>query len=134
MNKKRVLIVDDEVMLTDILKENLEETGRYEVCTETRGRWALVAARSFQPDIVFLDVIMPDASGGDVAAELQADAQLKHVPIVFLTAILSRNEADAHGGVIAGHPFLAKPATMQEMVNCIEQTTAKAKERLDAIS
>ncbi len=133
MNRKRVLIVDDEVMLTDILKENLEQTGQYEVRAETRGRWAMTAARSFQPDIIFLDVIMPDASGGDVAADLQKDAELKHIPIVFLTAILSRSEADNHGGIIAGHPFLAKPVTMQDIVKCIEQTTAKAKERLDTI-
>ena len=121
MAKKRILIIDDEVTLTRLLALNLQQSGDYEVRTENRGRQGLAAARAFRPDVILLDVIMPDISGGDVAAQLQADPRLCDTPVIFLTAVVSQQEVQDRGGLIGGRPYLAKPASVEDIIACIEQ-------------
>jgi CheY-like chemotaxis protein len=118
MSLPRVLIVDDESGFTRLLKLTLEKTGRFEVREENDGTKAWLVAREFMPDIVFLDVIMPKIDGGDVAQQIRSDPKLAHVPIVFLTAIVSSKEG---GQEIAGFPFLAKPVSLADIIACIEQ-------------
>lgn len=118
--KKRILVVDDEPGLTRLIRLNLEATGDYEVREENRGVQALAAARAFRPDLILLDVMMPDKEGGDVAAEIQEDPALAQTPIVFLTAIVTRQEAGPAGSEIAGHTFLAKPVRREDLIQCIE--------------
>jgi CheY-like chemotaxis protein len=125
MSKKRVLLVDDEKSLTGLLKLNLEETGQYEVRVENWPEDALKAAREFQPDIVLLDIIMPRLPGGNVAAAIDADPELKGTPIVFLTAAVRKQYVEDHDGIICDHPCLAKPATIEEVVAMIEQHARK---------
>src|SRR2546426_9664701 len=108
MNPKRILVVDDETSITHLLKLNLQKTGRYTVRTENQGAKALAAAREFEPDLILLDVMMPDLDGGDVAAQIRGDAALKNIPIVFLTAVVKKEEVQAHAGVIGGFPAIAK--------------------------
>ena len=121
MTKKRVLIVDDEVSFTRLLALNLERSGHYDVRAESEGKQALAAARDFHPDVILLDVLMPDIPGGEVAAQFQADAQLRDIPIIFLTAVVSRQDVQEHGGVISGYPYVAKPTSIDELIACIEQ-------------
>jgi CheY-like chemotaxis protein len=121
MKKKRILIVDDEVSFTRLLKLNLEQTGHFDVRVENWAEDAPRAAHEFQPDLIFLDVMMPRMFGGDVAARIQANENLKATPIVFLTATVSRTRVDEHGGVISGFPVLAKPVSVEEVLECIEQ-------------
>ncbi len=83
--KKRILLIDDEPGFTRLLKLNLEETGAYEVRQENMGADGLATAREFNPDLILLDVIMPDMNGGDIALQIEADKLLKNTPIVFLT-------------------------------------------------
>ena len=73
MSKKRILIVDDDLACARILKTGLERTGDYEVLTELRAARAVSAARQFQPDLILLDVCLPDGDGGDVAFTLRSD-------------------------------------------------------------
>ncbi len=121
MEKSRILLVDDEVTITRSLSLYLEATGAYQVRTENHGSQAVSAAREFQPDLVLLDIIMPDQDGASIAGDLQADPNLKDIPIVFLTAIVSRKEVGAQGRDIGGHPFLAKPLDPDQVVACIER-------------
>lgn len=116
-NLKRILIVDDEDGFTRLVRMTLESTGRYEVREENDGTQALASALEFRPDLIFLDVVMPDVDGGDVAAQLRRAPRLRNVPIVFLTAIVSQSEA---GGMIGGFPFLSKPVSLDSMSRCIE--------------
>jgi len=60
--------VDDEVVLTKMVKLNLERTGNYQVRTENQGSKALQAAQEFQPDLIFMDVMMPDMGGDEAIA------------------------------------------------------------------
>jgi two-component system, OmpR family, response regulator len=121
MPKKRILIIDDEASVTRSIKLNLEVLGTYEVRAENQARHALRTAREFRPDLILLDVMMPEMDGGAVAAELQADPQLKTTPIVFLTAIVSKEETKGHEAVIGGFSYLAKPVNLTELTRCIEQ-------------
>lgn len=126
MNRKRILIVDDEVGITRLAKLSLERSGRYKVRTENNGLQALAAAREFNPDLILLDVVMPTVDGGDVAAQVQADPVLKQIPIMFLTAIVS-NQDTANGPLIrGGMRFLAKPITLAALVQAIEEALGDA--------
>jgi CheY-like chemotaxis protein len=120
MAKKKILVVDDEASLTRMLRRNLEATGKYEVREENSGTHAYRTALEFQPDMIILDVMMPDMDGGDVAAKIQDDEKLKNIPIVFLTAILKKEEAASTGSNIAGRTFLAKPVKLDDLITCIE--------------
>jgi CheY-like chemotaxis protein len=120
MAKKRVLLVDDEKSFTTLLKLNLEETGNYEVRVENWAEDAFNAAREFKPNLILLDIIMPRLPGGNVAAQMAEDPQLKDIPIVFLTAAVRRHQVEDHDGIICDHPCLAKPASLEEVIAVIE--------------
>ncbi len=119
MSKKRILLIDDEPSFTRMLKLNLDETGAYEVRAENRGTEGLAAARQFKPDLILLDIVMPDMSGGEVAFGLNHDRNTKDTPIVFLTAAAKKKEDE---GIIGGRTIIAKPVTVEEVIDCIERT------------
>jgi CheY-like chemotaxis protein len=121
MSLKRLLLVDDEEPFTRLVKLNLEQTGRYTVRIENDGAKALATAREFAPDLILLDVIMPDADGGEVAALIKADDALKAVPIIFLTAAVSQKELDGPSGMIGGRMFIAKPVNKRSLIELIDQ-------------
>ena len=123
--KKRILVVDDEASITRLLKLNLEQTNDYEVRTENDATAALAAAEEFKPDLILLDVMMPGMDGGELAAGFQANAGLKSVPIVFLTAAATKGEIYARGGKVGGLPFLAKPVELAEVIASIKQNLKK---------
>ena len=123
MDKKRILIVDDEKDFTRMVKLNLEETGKYIVRTENIGRQALAAAREFKPHIILLDIVMPDTDGGEIAHNISLDEELSRIPLVFLTAIVKDDEVKSQAGVIGGHTFIAKPVTTDKLIACIEENT-----------
>ncbi len=121
MTKKRILLVDDEPGFTRVLKLYLEKTGTYEVRDENRGEMALAAAKKFKPDLILLDIVIPDMDGGEIASNIIADETLKNTPIVFLIAAAAKNEE----GMISGRPFIAKSANAEEAVQCIEKNLSK---------
>jgi putative two-component system response regulator len=116
---RRILIVDNDKNTTHLVKILLEKTGRYLVFEENDSTRAHQTARNFRPDLIFLDVVMPDRDGGEIAAEIRADPDLQNTPIIFLTALVTRAEANT-GLHIDGHPFLAKPINIPELINTIE--------------
>ena len=120
MNPKRILIVDDESGFTRLLKLTLEKTGEFIVQEENEADRAHAAARQFRPDVILLDIVMPKIDGGDVAARIRGDAELKHIPIIFLTAIVSNKEASS-SELMGGFPFLAKPISLDRLIECIEK-------------
>ena len=119
--RAKILIIDDEVGSTRLLKLNLEQTGRFAVRTENISTAGLAAAIDFVPDLILLDVIMPGIDGGELARILRADARLAATPIVFLTAVATKTEVQNSGGDIGGMPFLAKPAGLAEVLECLDQ-------------
>lgn len=118
MNK--ILIIDDEAGFTRLMKLTLQQTGDYEVFEENDGSNAWETARRVRPDLILLDIVMPKMDGGDVAARIRQDSELAHIPIVFLSAIVSNKEA-VPGGLIGGFPFLSKPISMDALIQCIRE-------------
>jgi CheY-like chemotaxis protein len=117
---RRILIVDNDRNTTHLVKILLEKTGRYLVFEENQPSRAHQTARNFRPDLIFIDVVMPDRDGGEIAAQIRSDPELENTPIIFLTALVTRAEANA-GLHIDGHPFLAKPINIQELIKTIEE-------------
>jgi DNA-binding response OmpR family regulator len=109
MSKKRVLIVDDDRNLSRLAGVILEGAGTYEVMIVNESMRALKAALRFKPHMMLLDVDMPDKSGGDIAREAAADVRLRDIPILFLTGVLSREEAGTQQLESGGMKFLSKP-------------------------
>jgi CheY-like chemotaxis protein len=127
MNKRKILIIDDEEKFTKYVKLNLESTGNYEVMVAGNGLSGLEAAGKFKPDLILLDVMMPDMDGTEVFEHLKDDEICKNIPVVFLTAIVTKREVVAKGSNIGGHPFIAKPVTLGNLISSIEQNIVKNK-------
>ena len=125
MAKQRILLVDDEKSFTNLLKLNLEDTGMYEVRVENWSEDAYAAAKAFNPDLIFLDIIMPRMPGGNVAAQIKEDPELKNTPIVFLTAAVRKHQVEENEGIICDLPCLAKPASVEEVIQTIERHARK---------
>ena len=103
--KPRILLVDDEENFTKTTQLTLTD---YDVVVENDSTRALDRARELEPDLIVLDVNMPNFDGGDVAAQIRGDPKLKQVPIVFLTALVTENESTRRP-MMGGYPFIAKP-------------------------
>lgn len=121
MGHKRILIIDDEENFAQMVKLNLEATGKYEVCLECAGEKALAVIREYKPDFIFLDVIMPDLDGPQLVKLIESEELLKDIPIVFLTGVATKSKLNIQGDTIAGHLFIEKPATTQQLISCIEK-------------
>ena len=119
--KKKVLVVDDNEVITKFMKSSLEALASCQVMVANSGSQGIEAARSFNPDIIFLDIVMPDMEGSQVAEHIRKDPSLSNTPIIFLTGIISQEEAEKSDGIIGGQKYLAKPMTREQLVDCINQ-------------
>lgn len=129
MKISRILVIDDNSNATRVARLILERTGGYEVRELNDPAQALNVAREFQPDLVLLDVCMPDIEGS-VVAENQQLPGFADTPIVFLTCIVTPGEVGKNGTVIIGrHEYIAKPARPDILVACIERNLARTGRR-----
>ena len=118
--KKRILLVDDEPFITGMLRMNLEDIEHYEVREENNPTRTMATIQDFMPDLILLDVMMPDLDGADIFYRLKNDQRLKHIVVVFHTATIRRAELDTHGILISGYSFIPKPASAATIIACIE--------------
>jgi two-component system, OmpR family, phosphate regulon response regulator PhoB len=109
-----VLLVDDEPDLLSLLEFNLRAAG-FETAVVTTGEQALAHARRRVPDLVLLDLMLPDVSGTEVCRQLKADERTRHVPVVMLTA--RGGEVDRVVGLEVGaDDYVTKPFSVRELV------------------
>jgi two-component system alkaline phosphatase synthesis response regulator PhoP len=107
MAKDRVLVVDDEEDILELIQYNLSKEG-YEVATSASGEQALQQARATLPDLVLLDLMLPGVDGLDVCRLLKSDRRTAHIPIIMLTA--RTEEADVVTGLELGaDDYITKP-------------------------
>jgi len=118
--KPRILIIDNNRDFTLSAKIGLERTGRYSVSEENEPARAHQTAQRVKPDLILLDIAMPETDGGEVAARIESDPTLRRTPVVFLTALVTKAEARS-GMEIQGHSFLAKPISIPDLVAGIER-------------
>ena len=88
MEKKRILVIDDDVPLTTLLRINLEGTAAYDVKVVNESSRALEEARLFRPQVILLDIVMPGLDGGDILNQFSGEPWLREVPILIMTALL----------------------------------------------
>ncbi len=105
--QSKILLVDDEEDILDMIGFNLEEEG-YEVETAKDGREALQKAKRFQPDLVLLDVMMPEMDGMETCTEMRKDEELKEMLIAFLTA-RGEDYSQIAGFEAGADDYIAKP-------------------------
>lgn len=117
ISKKTILVIDDEEDFCYFVKLNLEETGNYEVLTATSGAEGIKKAINYQPDIILLDIIMPNMTGTQVAEALLNNKSTKNIPIIFVTAIAKRSEVGRKDEKIGGRLFMFKPVQFDDLIS-----------------
>lgn len=122
--KETILIVDDEVDLLELIEYNLKKAG-YNVLKAENGPEGLRLARKHHPDLIILDIMMPRMTGFEVVAELREDTELKHVPVLFLTA-RSDEETEVKGLDVGADDFLPKPISTAKLVARIKTALRRA--------
>lgn len=123
MEKKKILAIDDDAVTLKLLKQHLS-AGGYEVFTAENGVEGGMLAKTKMPNLILLDIMMPGSDGGDVWRNIKEDPQTKDIPIIFLTGILSKQEALDKGGVIGGKVFIAKPYGRKELLEAVTKNIA----------
>ena len=123
--KARILIIDDEEDICRYSKSLLEKTGRFEAAATTNARQGVALARKNPPDLILLDVNMPDMDGGDVVRELEDFPATKDIPVLFVTALLRRSEE--HEDKVGKHHYIAKPVQPAELIRKIDSLLPPAK-------
>lgn len=121
MNKKKILIIDDEVDLVDLVKMRLEVHNYFvePLYTSTR---ALEIAKREKPDLILMDVMMPDKNGYEACKELKADEATRHIPIILFTAKPEQKERIKEEALSAGaNDYLLKPFDPADLVKKIEK-------------
>ncbi len=110
----KILIVDD-VMSNVLLLKILLKNEQFQVCTANCGNMCIEQARAEKPDLILLDVMMPDISGFDTAVIMKKDPELKDIPIIFLTALNSPSDL-VKGFQVGASDFLSKPFNKEELI------------------
>lgn len=121
-SKKKILLIDDEKDFCFFVKGNLESTGEFEVITTTSGKEGIKLACGEKPDLILLDLNMPEMSGDEVAQRLRDRSETKKIPLVFLTALITEDEMGTESMAnIGGYNYIAKPVTTKELVAVIRK-------------
>jgi CheY-like chemotaxis protein len=115
-NAKKVLIVDDERLFIYPLKDLIESAG-YTVESAMSGKEALEKIRTSPPDVVVLDLMMPEMNGFEVAREIKSEDRFKNLPIIMLTGYISDDAADKQLADI--DEILTKPITSGRLLTAI---------------
>ncbi|NQU95190.1 MAG: response regulator [Candidatus Omnitrophica bacterium] len=125
MNKKKILIIDDEVDLVDLVKMRLEVANYYVLPLYTSTRSLEIAKRE-KPDLVLLDVMMPDKNGYEVCKELKADEATRHIPVIIFTAKPEQKERIKKDAELAGaDDYILKPFDPADLTKKIEKLLKK---------
>lgn len=119
--RKRILLVDDDATVVSYLTTKLSKL--YDVVSTTDPRKASAMARSELPDVILCDIDMPAMSGGEVAAALSTDTMLARIPLIYLTDLVSPQEAQELQGLVGGRPGVSKRAPMSELMARINEAS-----------
>lgn len=115
---KKILLVDDEADILELIKYNLEKEG-FEVKVAYNGRSAIEVAKSFVPDLILLDVMMPEMDGVETCLELRSISELKHAIIAFLTA-RGEDYSQIAGFDAGADDYITKPIKPRVLVSKVK--------------
>jgi len=121
MNKKpTILIIDDEKDFCHFMRMNLESTNKYKIFVSTNARSGIKTAIRKKPDLVLLDIMMPNISGFGVLQKLKENINTTSIPVIMLTA-LSDDESVEKAMVLYSHEYIVKPVEMDSLVSKIDR-------------
>jgi CheY-like chemotaxis protein len=121
IEKHKLLIVDDDEAVIDFLHAELGE--RYDIVSTNAPENVLGLARANAPSLILCDVDMPGMDGGDVSKELYGDAELRGIPVLFITNLVSPADMKNAGHQIGGRPAISKQSPPEELLKRIESLT-----------
>ena len=125
--RKKILIVDDEPDVADLVAYNLKTKG-FDTETVNDPTHSIGVARTMMPDLVILDVMMPEINGIQICRLLRAEPQLKNVPVIFLTAKVE--EDDRVQGLESGaDDYICKPFSTNELVLRVQNILRRTSEK-----
>lgn len=130
--KVKVLVVDDEKDIVDLIKYNLEKENEFIVSTANNGKQALELASSDKPDLILLDIMMPELNGFDVCKKLKSDNATSKIPVIFLTA--KENEIDEIVGLELGaDDYIQKPISPRKVIARIKSVIRRLNMEQDSM-
>jgi two-component system alkaline phosphatase synthesis response regulator PhoP len=119
MNNKKILIVDDDLLITQTLKNILQWDG-YETIVARDGEEGFIKAREETPDLIILDLLLPKLSGEELCKKIRRDKDISKIPIIMLTA--KNTETDRIiGKVIGASVYMCKPFDINELLQKVKQ-------------
>ncbi len=118
MPKPRILVVDDDEAVLEFMRAKLG--ARFTVSGTTDPQQVLGLARSERPQLILCDIEMPGMDGGDLSAALYAADELRDIPVLFLTGLVSAEELKARQGQLGGRAAMSKDAPVAELVERID--------------
>ena len=125
-NKIKILIIDDEEDFSFFLSRNLERLHIYEIITANNGKVGLKKAKQYNPDLIFLDIMMPGIDGLEVLKILKADKKTASIPVIMLTG-RAEEEFKAKAAGLGNDDYIEKPVEVEYLRSKIENVLAKNK-------
>jgi CheY-like chemotaxis protein len=126
--KKKILVVDDDPSQRFTIKEVLQSSGDFQVIDAENGQKCLELLKNNQiPDLILLDIMMPQMSGWNVFNQLKENTLWKNIPIIFLTA--RTDETARKAGQFLGEDFIEKPYDRTDLISRINKAVAVAKQK-----
>ena len=123
----KVLVIDDEVDFCYFVKKNLMRDGPFDVIIATNGRDGIELVKNENPDIILLDLFMPDMPGEDVADALKENTATADIPILFVTALASNDDiVDNEENKIGNNYILPKPIRTKKLIETIMKILSKS--------
>jgi DNA-binding response OmpR family regulator len=114
----KVLVIDDEPEITDIIETFLENAG-YEVKSENSSTIGIERAKSYLPDLVLLDIMMPFMDGYEICQELKKNEKTKNIPVVFLTGKDAQSD-EGKSFQVGGILFIKKPFSCERLLEIVK--------------
>jgi len=105
--KMKILMADDDTITLKMLEKCLLRYG-FALAQASNGKDAVFLAKDWRPDLIILDIMMPDMDGSDAAEKLRNHPATKNIPVIFLSSLVAKNEEDGKR-VMNGYTYLAKP-------------------------
>jgi CheY-like chemotaxis protein len=118
--RSKIVVIDDQKDFCEFVKWSLEKTGRFEVLVCSDGPSGIALAQTEAPELILLDINMPQMNGAEVADHLLHTDNTRDIPIAFITGLLQKEDVSKQSGYIHGFPFITKPVTKDELVQQVD--------------
>lgn len=121
---KKILIVEDELMLVRLLTDLFELEG-YGVSSVSDGAQAVDAVKKIMPDLITLDIMLPNLNGFEICRLIKTDENLKHIPIIIISALMQKKDIET-GMKMGADLYMTKPFDSRQLLDNVRNTLVKS--------